>query len=183
MYLSTIKISTQDSYIQHQEVTRIFPKETGRVLFISRNNDTVQVLSSVKGEDPSILSSKEVIIPKEGEVVPFKIRFNPTKNVREVKGGKSHCRGIIDSEEATGWLNKELVNKCGVEVVALASTFQGTEKILKKGSVHAYAVQHIGVGVIRIKDAGQFASAIAKGIGGTKFAGYGLLDMWYATQA
>jgi CRISPR-associated protein Cas6/Cse3/CasE subtype I-E len=182
MYLTTMKISTQDPYIQHQEVSRIFPKETGRVLFVSRNGGTIQVLSSVRGEDPAILSCREVALPEECEVIPFKIKYNPTKNVRERKGGKSHCRGILDSEEATEWLRKELVNKCGADVVALASTFQGTKRILKKGQIHAYVSQHTGVGVITVKDANLFMSSLGKGIGGAKFAGYGLLDMWYATQ-
>lgn len=180
MYLTTIPFDSQDKYAQHQEVTRLFPKGSGRVLFTARNSGTLQVLSSVKVEG---LDCEEVKGYKEGDVVPFKILFNPTKSVRLEKGGnKSRCTGILDTEEAAKWLTKQLEEKAGVKVVGVACVFQGTKKILKGGGVHAIVVQHMGVGMLTVEDPSKFRVAMANGFGKAKFAGYGMLDLWYATQ-
>lgn len=169
-------------YHTHKIVKSLFPG-TGRVLFFN-SYGRVRVISECPPvgdtayDGNSYVASKvELASPANGETVPFKVLFNPTKNVKQGGGKKSRCEGIIDQEAAKAWLAREL-SKGGAKVLVSSVDPMGVTKFEKDGKGSVTVAQHFAVGALMVEDAEAFCKLLLSGIGGAKFAGYGMVDVW-----
>lgn len=182
MYLTSAHTSGEDMYHSHTVVKSLFPGEE-RVLF-SNTFGRVKVLSSnkpteVRAYDGSeVVDIKEVSSPEAGKTITVKILFNPTKQVRLTKGGnRSRCTGILDTEEAKKWLERKLT-QAGSKPQMLAVDSRGVATVEKGGRHHATLALHQAIGLVTVEDADKFRQALLAGIGGGKFAGCGMIDIW-----
>ena len=180
MYLTSVHTGGDDMYHSHTVVKSLFPGET-RALFTNTfgrmkvlSTDKPQVATAYDGSDA--VEVREVSAPETGKTVTLKVLFNPTKRVRVTKD-KSHCIGIIDSEEAKGWLERVLIQS-GAKPQMLAVDYRGVLRVNKGGNWHASIVAHQAIGLVTVEDGEKFQQALLAGIGGGKFAGCGMIDIW-----
>lgn len=187
MYLTMISSKFYDRYGKHREVTSLFPSDKTHPLF-SVNGGITKVISIDKPikdlafNGAVVNSTTEISIPSVGTMLPFKILFNPRKRSRVNKESKSIRIGIGDSTEATQWLTHRMERDFGVKLDAINCEFRGIQVIAKGNETKAVVATHLALGVLTIIDVNAFSNALINGIGGAKFAGFGLLDIWYASQ-
>lgn len=167
MYLTIVRGVPSDPYTNHKIVKSMC---SGKVLF-KESYGTLRVLTSERPEAPykgEIVSTKEVFLPKEGDVLTMTLLFNPTKNKR-VEGGKSIKEGIGCPELAKKWLTTKLK---GVEILSMSV------EPIPLTKVKSTVIQHLSLVALEVKDAGVFGEIIRTGLGGNKYAGWGMLDVW-----
>lgn len=180
MYLTSVHTDGDDMYHSHTVVKSLFPGES-RALFIN-NFGRMRVLSasrpsvSMAYDGSEVVEVREVSPPETGKSITLKVLFNPTRRVR-VARGRSHCVGIIDPEEAKVWLECVL-HSSGAKPLTLAVDTRGVLKLAKGGTWHASLAVHQAIALVTVEDGEKFRQALLSGIGGGKFAGCGLIDIW-----
>ena len=181
MYLTKITGVIGNVYHTHRVVKDLFPSDE-RLLY-KNFNGKIHVLCVNKSEsktafDGSFINSvREVHVPETGSEIEFRVKFNPTKNIRVVKGGSSRKIGIADPSEAKEWLIRKMESN-GVSVVGVTVEQLGIEIIEKDGKHKSTVVGHQAHGIITVTDSDAFSNLLHSGIGGAKFAGYGLINVW-----
>lgn len=180
MYLTKITGIVGDVYHTHRVVKDLFSSEE-RPLY-KNFNGKVHVLSVNKSDkdsafDGSFIDSVSTVdVPSNGTDVEVKIKFNPTKNVR-IDGKPSRKVGIGDPSNAKEWLIRRLESN-GVSVIDITVNPLGIEIIEKNGKRKSTIVGHQACGIITINDSESFANLLRTGVGGGKFAGYGMINVW-----
>lgn len=176
MYLSKIRLKTEDSYDQHQDIWSLFPNVPERKrdhLFRVETGDRDQKMVLLQSAtQPQSSSSAEVIQSKQftpklslDAYYKFKVLAYPTKCLSKNK----KVVELKDEGQQVEWLQRKLAG-ANVMVTSMAS-----QLVSNKKTRHSRFVCFEGV--LQVRDVEQMERVLVSGIGRKKHAGAGLLTL------
>jgi CRISPR system Cascade subunit CasE len=120
---------------------------------------------------------------REGQVLAFRLRANPTFKKTEVKeNGERHKRrlGILEEDKQREWLESKFKSAGAGLVSVNIVNEQFTRGKLFKEKEKALRLNFLSVqfdGVLQVKDKDKLTSSIFTGFGSAKGLGFGLLSL------
>ena len=183
MFLTELKVDTSKngSYRIHQIVKSMFP-EVRRPLFHLGPGGVVKILSEHITQDKpfdeesvEFLGTRQVSVPEEGALVPFKVRYCARVSKKDASG-KHKKLSTPDTSAADSKL-KSVLARQGAEILQSFINFEGFP-IVQKGDLTIPMATHQVVGVLQVKDKAAFQELLLSGVGSARFAGWGMLDIF-----
>ncbi len=189
-----VRIDLADPYEMHRTVMKAFPDRTeggpGRVLFRLEpaKSDRAAVVLVQSMEKPDWSEAKETGYAfsvdskeyepsfREGQVLRFRLKANPTVRRKTEKNGnlKSARHGLYKHEEQMEWLRGKKASRHGFQVLDVRIVESFNQKS-KKGRHTHFSVRFEGL--LKVSDPEDFAEAVANGVGPAKGYGFGLLSV------
>jgi len=170
-------------YSMHQTLWRAFPQPPGRVMFrAERDHVLVQsdlqpdwkFLDSIPCYADSVQVKNFDLEFVEGQVLLFRLRANPKKNVYD-NNGKKQRLGILGEKECLDWL-KYKGEIGGFSLLEVMMTRCGAIWKVEKPKKITLAVAQFD-GYLKVTDPQLFAQTIQHGLGGGKSFGVGLISV------
>jgi CRISPR-associated protein Cas6/Cse3/CasE subtype I-E len=186
-YLTRISCPTVSGpYHDHRVIEALFDNgepETGRKALFTRRGETILAVSEYRpngscfDDSVTVGASEEASVPEVGKTLVLRTVFCPAVHKAQGQGSKSKDVGIWEEEESGAWLTKRL-EKSGAKVLQLATARIGFKYFQKADGSEVVTLAHNAVGVVQVEDAGKFWELVSRGVGGCKFAGFGMLDIF-----
>jgi len=141
---------------------------------------------------------------REGQILSFRLRANPTKRIGQVVGDNPELKGkrvgLLREEEQIAWLKRkgheresgkpggfELPSQPAIPQNEAAQTVplvqvrqEGKQVGRKRSGRQAHTTTHLAIrfdGRLRITDADAFRETLVRGVGSAKAYGFGLLSI------
>lgn len=177
MYLSKLNLfklnieNYNDKYLIHQKITKIFEKE--KRLLYQINGQIITILSDDK-PNCNIEDVKKIDINyKNDETLGFTLRLNVADFKYENGIKISKNRHPVENKNVNSFVIKKLKNK-GFDILNMNIINEG----YIEGKKHSIKVVFV-FGYLKVKDSLLFNETIKNGIGNEKYAGCGLLNIFY----
>lgn len=211
MYLSQLKLNPAEIQVKrdlanpyelHRTILRAFPTplpEGERILFRVENTvdsgisfvlvqsqnqpeweKITQVYSNYFSEPPQIKSLQSLQI-KNGDLLRFRLRANPTKRVLYESTQRSQRISLFSEEDRKQWLlRKSKISgfSFNPEILLITDAPYRTIFIAKQDKTYKATINMVDFnGVLKVDDVGKLMLSLAQGIGSAKGLGCGMLSL------